>query len=157
MANELTQQVERMLQGEEFDELDDLVALGSQVVPTLISILRSHPELFMRARASIVLGRIGDAEAVPALTETLNSDEPLQRLTSARALADISGAEATDLLIALLDDPDPSVCRVAIESLADVGTTEALSAIARAKNETSHDFIETLAESAISDIEERHA
>lgn len=157
MVDELRPQVEQMLQGDEFEALDDLVALGSQIVPTLIAILTSHPELFMRARASIVLGQIGDEQAVPALTEALRADEPLQRLTSAQALAEISGSEATAPLIELLDDPDPSVCRVAIECLADVGSTEALAAIARVQDETSHDFIQTLAASAISSIEERHA
>jgi HEAT repeat protein len=131
----LRDKIETWLRGEEFDHLDDLVALGAEAVPDLIELARQAPDGMTRARAMEVLGRLRDRRAVQTLTGALQAGSSLERLTAARALAAVAGAEAVGALTGLLGDPDPSLVKVAVRSLAQVGDAAALAALERASGE----------------------
>ncbi len=126
---QLREKIESWLRGEEFDHIDDLVALGSGAVADLIDLARQAPDRILRARAMEVLGRLRDRRAVQMLSEALQSGSSLERLTAARALAEVAGAEAVGPLTGLLADPDPSLVKVVVRSLAGIGDAAALAAL----------------------------
>jgi HEAT repeat protein len=72
--------------------------------------------------AEDALGRIG-AAAVPALIDTLHSDDPNVRRKAIEVLGRMGeeAAPAVPVLTALLNDPDPSVRKVAARTLGQIG------------------------------------
>lgn len=157
MADPLRPQVEKLLRGEEFERLGELVALGPKAVPALIEILQQHPDADMRARSAVALGRIGDKRALLALKEALNTSDSQQKVSVADALATLAGVEATDELIPLLKDPDPSVVKVTVLRLAEVGNASAIAALENFRTGSTEDFFREQAEVAISEIRGRIA
>jgi HEAT repeat protein len=151
----LRDKIETWLRGEEFDHLDDLVALGAEAVPDLLDLARQAADGMTRARAMEALGRIRDQRAVPVLTGALQTGSSLERLTAARALASVAGGEAVGALTGLLGDPDPSLVKVAMRSLAQVGDAAALAALERASGEPALDSLRGEALAAIQGIRSR--
>jgi HEAT repeat protein len=147
--------VSKLLKGEEFDGVDNLVALGPSAVPVLLEIAQANPDPLTRARINAALGLLGDRRAIPVLTAELTSAGAMQRLTAVRALAQVGGAEAIAPLIGLLGDPDPSMSKIAIESLATIGDASAMAALQKIRTETPHEFLRTLAEAATEEIKKR--
>jgi len=84
-----------------------------------------RPEL--RMAAANALRGLGDAGALPALTETLDDANPRVRARAARACGAIGDEAAADALAARLDDPAGDVRREAADALAAIGTSRALS------------------------------
>jgi HEAT repeat protein len=157
MSDPLKPQIEKLLRGEEFDRLNELVALGTKAVPTLVEILQQHPDADMRARAAVALGLIGDKQAVPMLKKALDTSDPQQKVSVIEALGKLAGAEATEELVKLLNDPDPSVLKVAVRGLAEVGNKTAIAALETLHAGSTEDFMRKQAEVAISEIRGRIA
>lgn len=63
------------------------------------------------------LGRIGSAQAVPALRERLADDDPGVRALAAEVLGDLKAVEAVPDLIGLVHDPDAKVRYQALNAL----------------------------------------
>ena len=154
---QIQDKIHSWLRGEEFDHLDDLVALGAEAVPILLDVARQSPDEMLRARAVEALGRIGDKRALPAIEEALRSESSLERLTAVRALARTAGSDSVVLLTPLLDDPDPSLVKIVVRSLAEVGDAVALAALERVKEQPAHDFLRDEAVAAIDTIKDRIA
>ena len=77
----------------------------------------------LQRNVCVALGNIGDRSAVPALTCSLETGEPLVRLHAAWALGRIGGAQAhTALQTALDGEQEPSVVEEIELSLADMAT-----------------------------------
>lgn len=148
--------VERLLDGEEFQDLGTLVAMGADAVPSLLEIAQSHADPLIRARALMALGRIGDARAVAAARAALTSDSRDEQLAAIRALPLLGGAAAAPDLLALLGDAHPSVLRAAVRGLATVGGPEALAAL-QPLAQQGPDFVKTLATAAVDEINTRIA
>jgi hypothetical protein len=72
-----------------------LLAMGKEIVPSMISLLKDD-EWEMRRGAAWILGKVGpDAkDAVPALTEALHDPNPAVRTKAADALKKIKGGNA---------------------------------------------------------------
>ena len=87
--------------------LQALVRHGERVTALLIEQLEAE-ELETRQAAVIALGRIGDAQAVPALTRVLTADDELA-IATAGALANIGDRRAFDPLLSLLGHPEAAV------------------------------------------------
>jgi HEAT repeat protein len=91
-----------------------LVALGGPAVMPLIGALedpgRQHP-------ACVVLGRIRDVRAVPALIGVLRSGRPDSRPAAARALGDIRDGRALEALLQAASDGDTAVRDAALDAL----------------------------------------
>ena len=153
----LQERIEAWLRGEEFDHVDDLVALGAEAVPVLIDLAGHAADEMTRARALEVLGRLGDPRAVPVLTGALNAESSLEKLTAARALAAVSGSGAVEALAGLLDHPDPALAKVVVRSLASIGNATALAALERAENTPASEFLQGEIVAAVQTIRERLA
>ncbi|NLC57263.1 MAG: HEAT repeat domain-containing protein [Armatimonadetes bacterium] len=95
---------------------DGLVRLGPPVVRAVIRRLQ-HEDPDMRAAAALVLGRLGDLRAVPALCRALDDPEAMVRFRAAYALGVLKERTAAPLIAQLLVDPSPDVVNVAIRAL----------------------------------------
>lgn len=156
MSNASRAAVERLLEGEEFEDLGTLVAMGTDAVPSLLEVAESHADALIRARALIALGRIGDARALAAARAALGSGSRDEQLAAIRALPLLGGATAAPDLLALLSDTHPSVLRAAVRGLAAVGGPEALAAL-QPLAQQGPDFLKTLASAAVDEINTRIA
>jgi HEAT repeat protein len=72
-----------------------LLAMGKEIVPSMISLLKDD-DWEMRRGAAWILGKVGPEakDAVPALTEALNDSNPAVRTKAAEALKKIKGGNA---------------------------------------------------------------
>jgi VWFA-related protein len=68
--------------------------------------------------AAALLGRIGDAAALPPLEALVSSADPVLRLAAARALTDLGLLAGVAPLRRLFDDPDPGLRRAALRGVA---------------------------------------
>ena len=104
--------------------LDALVRKGTRVTELLVEEL-SEEDLETRKAAVVALGRIGDARAVPALTNLL-ADDPELAVAAAEALAQCahqSGGDrgAFEALLLLIGHPDAAVRQATIAALDSLG------------------------------------
>ena len=83
-----------------------------------------------RRRAALAVGRVGLAEAVPALQPLLNDPEPEVRQMTAFALGLIGDPGARPALLASLADPDPMVQGRAAEAIGMIGDRSDAPAVA---------------------------
>jgi HEAT repeat protein len=151
------EEITKLMQGDEFEDLRELLQMGEESVPILIDIMKdTSAPAFLRHRATVALGEVGPPTAAPDIRATLADADPVQRIMAARALVKTAGTNATDALVPLLSDPDPSVSKVAIQSLAQVGDQRALAALKRIENEGGDDFLRAQAKAAIKNIQERN-
>jgi HEAT repeat protein len=145
-----------LMQEDEFSGLDDLVRFGSTAVPILCAILEDAASpAFLRYRATVALGEIGDRSAVETIRSTLTVDNPVQKQMSLRALLKILGPEAAPTLVMYANDPDPTVAKVALQGLSDVGDRSALALLERHKAENPHEFLRDQADESLKAIRER--
>jgi HEAT repeat protein len=145
-----------LMQEDEFGGLDDLVRFGSTAVPILCAILDDAASpAFLRYRATVALGEIGERSAVETIRATLTLDNPVQKQMSLRSLAKIIGKDAVATLIAYADDPDPTVAKVALQGLADVGDHSTVAFLERHKAENPHKFLRDQADDTLKSIRER--
>lgn len=90
---------------------------GSVVASMLSSEMgRVHPS--RHAQLAEILGKTGDAEALPTLLALTKAYEPSARMAAIRALAEIGGPGTIPLLMELMKDADNDVAEVAATSLA---------------------------------------
>ena len=82
------------------------------------------PELRMAAANG--LGRLGQADSVPKLTERFEDSDPRVRARAARSAGKIGDSRATSALETLLTDPKGAVRREAAEALGNIGNRQAL-------------------------------
>ncbi|MGA9377523.1 MAG: HEAT repeat domain-containing protein, partial [Phormidium sp.] len=142
-GNQETVQALTRLLGEEIlrgTVIEALVRYGKRVTHLLIEQL-SAEDLEVQRAAVIALGRIGDAEAVPALTQLLIQSEansetnqpkfsnpPLPELmvVTANALAQIGDRRAFDTLLSLIGHPDSAVRLAVVAALNSLGHPDML-------------------------------
>jgi HEAT repeat protein len=130
----LTQQEDETAQADFLMELYDdsrtpaqvkeqiLLALGeikaAEAAEMLADIVRDeYEDLIFRQYAVHSLGKLGDKEYLPVITEALASDQALLRAYGAAALENIEGEEATKLLMEALRDSFWRTRKSALETL----------------------------------------
>src|SRR5262249_20092920 len=99
--------------------VEALVRHGARVTELLIEQLDSD-DVEARQAAMIVLGRIGDARAVPALVRVLREDDELA-IVAAAALAKIGDRRAFEALLGLIGHPQPAVRQAAVAAINSIG------------------------------------
>lgn len=152
------EEVVALMQEDEFSGLAELIQMGVTAVPILRSILNDPTSpVFLRYRATVALGEIGERESVNDLQDTLTSNDPVQKQMSLRALTKILGKEAAPYLISSMDDPDPTVAKVAMQGLSEVGDRTALAILEHHKTENPIEFLREQAEASIHEIQKRTA
>lgn len=103
-----------------------LAASGAR--PDLLRLV-SDPDVQIRRRSALAIGRVGLSAGLPALIAALGDPEPEVRQMAAFALGLIGDAAASDALLASLGDPAPVVQGRAAEALGRLGRVEAAAAI----------------------------
>lgn len=95
----------------------------------LIAVLSDSRDM-VRRKAALALGKIGDAKAVPALTQqALTHEDSGSRSTATAALGDIGDATAVEPLLQLLQDGNDTVRAMAAQSLGKIGDARATGAL----------------------------
>lgn len=145
-----------LMQEDEFSGLIDLVRMGHEAIPILCDILEDATlPAFLRYRATVALGEIGERGAVDAIRTTLALHDPVQKQMSLRALAKILGQDAIPTLVIYADDPDATVAKVALQGLSDVGDRTILALLERHKAENQHDFLRIQADETLKTLRDR--
>ena len=80
-----------------------------------------NPDYLVRANAAIALGRVGDQQAIPALTIALKDGNPWMQLATAWALRQLGQTRGLAVVGRLLQHPDPSVHSTALIELTSYG------------------------------------
>jgi HEAT repeat protein len=104
-------------------------------VPMLTDHLANDPSAKVRQYCALILGRIGDAEAVPALTNALNDDDAGVRDRAVAALSQIGADEAEGAFIATLSTGSREAkitVLVELERAASVNAVPAIVDVAKA-------------------------
>lgn len=101
-----------------------------KIVPVLVEQLGKIPPARLPSLIQ-VLGKRGDASALPALLGLAKTGEKPVRLAAIAALAEIGKAGAAPALVEVLKDSDPQVARAASASLASLPGAEVDEAIAK--------------------------
>ncbi|HEY1014697.1 MAG TPA: HEAT repeat domain-containing protein [Herpetosiphonaceae bacterium] len=99
--------------------IEALARHSARTLPLLLALFASD-DAERRLAAAVAAGRIGSAQAVPALITAL-SDEPEVAIAAARALAQVGDRRAFDALIALLDADDTALRHAAIAAINSLG------------------------------------
>jgi HEAT repeat protein len=99
--------------------VEALARYGSRVTDLLIEQL-DNDDLETRQAAVIVMGRIGDARAVPALVREL-TDDPEMAIAAAGALAKIGDRRAFEALIELIGHSQAAVRQAVVAAINSIG------------------------------------
>jgi HEAT repeat protein len=106
-----------------------LMALGGpipQAVPTLIETLKKDSNAYVRGRAAVALGCLGDPQAISSLIEALKEDKNAYvRFSAEDALKYLGGPEAATFIRELKNGKDTKMRSVAEESLKTSGYSHA--------------------------------
>jgi len=100
-------------------------------IPPVVSRLRQYirvpnnPERLVRVNAAIALGKLGDRSAIPALTTTLNDNNPWMQLATGWALLSLGNTEGLPVVGPLVKYPNESVQRAALYQLRGYGSGSA--------------------------------
>ncbi len=102
-----------------------LVRVGRAAVPSL-QILMEDRRWYVARNAVALLGRIGDASALPSISGAARHPDPRVRREAARALGAWAEGVAVTPLIKLLEDSDPTVQMAVVKVLGEHAIEEAV-------------------------------
>ncbi|MEO8846453.1 MAG: HEAT repeat domain-containing protein [Kofleriaceae bacterium] len=132
----------------ELEHLDDwsspriaavLIRFGDLAVEPLITALNSASNLNVRVWAAQVIGKLGDARAVPSLLARIHDRSDALRTSVANALGDLHDARAVRALIdSVLRDPSATVRAQAAAALGRIGDITALPQLVAALGDPEH-------------------
>jgi len=94
-----------------------LAKIGQPAVDELIKVLKSADSPALCKSATLVLGKIGDAKAVPPLITALEDSDDHVRIASAQALGRLDDKRAVIPLINLLYHADPKLSKASANAL----------------------------------------
>ncbi|MFX0029940.1 MAG: HEAT repeat domain-containing protein [Promethearchaeota archaeon] len=121
MKNNIEEKIEELMYGDEYGGLTEIVRLGKDAIPTLVSILQKHQEGLMRKRAAIALGRIKDTLAINPLIESLQDKDPTVVISVIDALSKFKDKKLSKNITPLIQSEDPSLRRYAVKALGNLG------------------------------------
>lgn len=104
-----------------------LYEIGPPAVAPLVATLKNYrvnANPYLRRKAAIVLGRIGDAQAAEAVMDVIRDQDVLVRRAAVEALRKIGRKEVVAPLAFALEDSDVLVRRAAVEALWMIGGSE---------------------------------
>jgi HEAT repeat protein len=84
-----------------------------------------NPEQLVRVNAAIALGKLGDRNAIPALTTALKDNNPRMQLATAWALLRLGQSEGLPIIGRLLQHPDSSIQQATLSLLKGYGSQSA--------------------------------
>ena len=82
----------------------------------------SNPEQLVRVNAAIALGKLGDRNAIPALTTALKDNNPWMQLASGWALLRLGQTQGLPVVGRLVQHPDASIQQAALSQLEGYGS-----------------------------------
>jgi HEAT repeat protein len=83
------------------------------------------PEQLVRVNAAIALGKLGDRNAIPALTTALKDNSPWMQLATGWALLRLGQTQGLRVVGPLVQHPDESIQRAALSQLQGYGSQSA--------------------------------
>lgn len=112
---------------------ENLMAMGSDVVPPLVDVLLGDTEHNVHSAVIKILGEIRDPRATPALVTLLLSEDNLNlRAQAAASLGRLGGPVAEGALLVAIDDPEWEVRAQAAKSLGRLANPQFAHVLARA-------------------------
>src|SRR5262252_250784 len=93
---------------------------GRDKVDDLIQTLATTGSYKVRVQVCLVLAKIGDRRAVPAISGALKDDHPAVRMVAAQALGRLGDSSALGALNTAAQDPIASVAAAARQAIATV-------------------------------------
>ena len=84
-----------------------------------------NPEQLVRVNAAIALGKLGDRNAIPALTTALKDNNPTMQLATAWALLRLGQSQGLPIIGRLLQHPDSSIQQATLSLLKGYGSQSA--------------------------------
>ncbi len=145
MSSSLNKKVSGLLQGEEFQGLEEIVNLGDKAIPPLSRLVKAGKDIFIKQRSAIALGLIGGKTSVKPLLPLLKDRNPILRLTAVESLGNTGEKVASKDIIRMLDDNDFSVRRKAAIAL---GKLKEESSVPKLKKIAKEDLYETVKKAA---------
>lgn len=116
---------------------DQLYGLGPEIIPLLREELTSlHARRRMAAATN--LGRLGDAQSVPALIQRLNDPQSGVREMALFGLGILGDSSATEAILATLHDYDADVRYRALVALSDLGYGQMEDVLIRAMSDEAY-------------------
>ena len=85
----------------------------------------NNPEQLVRVNAAIALGKLGDRNAIPALTTALKDNNPWMQLATSWALLRLGQTQGLPIVGQLVKYPDSSISRAALSQLQGYGSQSA--------------------------------
>ena len=85
----------------------------------------SNPEQLVRVNAAIALGKLGDRNAIPALTTALKDNNPWMQLATGWALLKLGQTQGLPVVGRLVQHPNASIQRAALSQLQGYGSQSA--------------------------------
>jgi len=117
-----------------------------------IMMLLKDPSKYVREKAVIALGQIGDKKAVPVLVEALEKDEAEEvRVTIAGVLGHLRDKIAVPALIKTLEDPSPTARMKSAISLGLIGDPQAIPSLYKVLKDP-HELVRKYACEALGNI-----
>ncbi len=117
-----------------------------------IMMLLKDPSKYVREKAAIALGQIGDKRAVPILVEVLEKDDAEEvRVTIAGVLGHLRDREAVPVLIKTLEDPSPTARMKSAISLGLIGDVNAITPLYKVLKDP-HELVRKYACEALGNI-----
>jgi len=109
-----------------------LVSIGKPAVNGLSQLLQKHTKSDVRRSATVALGQIGDADAVPSIILALADENSLVRKAATDALGSLRDPRAISPLCRTLEGENWFVVRGAADALAEIGDVQAVGPLLRA-------------------------
>jgi len=100
-------------------------AMGKDAVPLLIASL-DEKEVVQAQQIIEILGKFGDARALPRLMEMMKSDDNYIRSAAIYGIGKVGGKDAVPILTASLFEENCRVCEIAIETLVSLNDSRAI-------------------------------
>ncbi|MCE1245259.1 MAG: HEAT repeat domain-containing protein [Firmicutes bacterium] len=127
----------------------ELVKAGKPAVPSVVKALQSLEVYTGRANAAVVLGRIGDKSAVPALIKALGDEYTDVKVKSTEALGLLGDKKAVDPIIAAMKEGNydlKTTGAVALGKLGDKKAVPYLKELEKIQDENLHKAVKTALE-----------
>ena len=146
--------VRKMLDDEEFQQLNDIVDLPEdKVVPILSNLMANDSDPLIRQRCAIALGMIGSPQAASALSERLEDESKPVVISAVRALGQLKDTSSVERVTGLLRSDDPSVRRYAAQALGVIAAPQSEQPLTDLLESEPEDFVR---ESAAQSLRELH-
>jgi HEAT repeat protein len=148
--------VRKMLDDEEFHQLNELIELPEdKVVPILTDLMSKDTDPLIRQRCAIALGMIGNPQSASALSNRLDDESMPVVISAVRALGQLKDTGSVKQVTRLLRSGDPSVRRSAAQALGVIAVPESEKPLTDLLDAEPEEFVRESAAQALRELHRR--